>query len=129
MTPELTALALSVILTAAQFLAYSSAATRQTGIKYAAGPRDEARTLTGLAGRLKRALDNQFEGLTLFTAAATIVTLSNSTNPFTAACAWTYLTARLAYAPAYALGWTPWRSAIWAVGFLATLLMVISTLI
>lgn len=129
MTPELTALALSVILTAAQFLAYSPTATRQTGIKYAAGPRDEARTLTGLAGRLKRALDNQFEGLILFTAAATIVTLSNSTSPFTAACAWTYLAARLAYIPAYALGWTPWRSAIWAVGFLATLLMVISTLI
>jgi uncharacterized MAPEG superfamily protein len=28
------------------------------------------------------------------------------------------------YVPAYAFGWNPWRSLIWAVGFLATVAMI-----
>ena len=39
------------------------------------------------------------------------------------------LAARILYVPAYAFGWNPWRSAIWAVGFLATLTMLIAALI
>jgi uncharacterized MAPEG superfamily protein len=30
--------------------------------------------------------------------------------------------------PAYAFGWAPWRSLIWAVGFLATLIMLLAAL-
>ena len=40
-----------------------------------------------------------------------------------------HLAARVLYIPAYAFGWTPWRSAIWGVGFLATLTMLIAALI
>ena len=48
---------------------------------------------------------------------------------FTAACAWTYLIARILYVPAYAFGLVPWRSLIWMVGFGATTLMLLAALI
>jgi len=128
MTPELTALTLAALLQCAQFLAYSIAANLQVGPKYAMGPRDTPRQLTGLAGRLQRALNNHFEGLILFTIAVGVVTLSGQSSAFTAACAWTYLAARLIYIPAYAFGWTPWRSLIWGVGWFATVLMLIAAL-
>ncbi|MGC1259702.1 MAG: MAPEG family protein, partial [Jannaschia helgolandensis] len=63
------------------------------------------------------------------TIAVVVVTLSDQASSFTALCAWVYLGARVLYVPAYALGWRPGRSIIWAVGFTATVLMVISTLI
>ena len=40
-----------------------------------------------------------------------------------------YLAARIAYVPAYALGLRPWRSAIWGVGFFATLTLLLAALI
>ena len=58
-----------------------------------------------------------------------MITLTDQSTPFTAACAWTYLAARALYVPAYALGWNPWRSLIWAFGFLATLAMLIAALL
>jgi uncharacterized MAPEG superfamily protein len=45
-----------------------------------------------------------------------------------AGCAWTFLVARLAYVPAYYYGLTPWRSIIWMIGFMATMLMLLSAL-
>lgn len=131
MTAELTALALAVLLQAVQFALYSVRAQMDVGPGYAMSPRDRepSRPLSVLGGRLGRALDNHFDGLVLFTAAVAVVTLSNNGGAFTAACAWTYLGARALYVPAYAFGWRPWRSLIWFAGFLATVLMVISTLI
>lgn len=123
MTATLTILTLSVLLTAVQYLASIIATSRQTGIPYAAGPRDEPRSLTGMAGRLKRALDNQLEGLAFFTAAAIAAHLSQTESATTTTCAWIYLGARAAYVPAYLLGWTPWRSIIWFLGFGATVLI------
>ncbi len=73
-------------------------------------------------------MNNHFEGLILFTIACLVITLSGQSTPFTAACAWTYLAARILYVPAYALGLSPWRSLIWLVGLLATLLMLLAAL-
>jgi uncharacterized MAPEG superfamily protein len=131
MTPELTVLALAILLQALQFVAYSIRANLDVTPKYALGPRDRepSRPLSDLGGRLQRAMANHFEGLILFTAAVVLVTLSDQSTGFTAACAWIYLAARAAYVPAYALGLAPWRSLIWMVGFTSTILMVISTLI
>ena len=79
--------------------------------------------------RLQRALNNHFEGLILFTIAVVVVTLANQSTQTTQFAAFTYLAARTAYIPAYAFGWRPWRSAIWAVGFLATLTMLVAALL
>lgn len=128
MTPELYALALAGILQMLQFAAYSVAANLQVGPKYAMGPRDTARQLIGVPGRLQRALNNHFEGLILFTLAVVVVTLSEHSTALTQTCAWVYLGARVAYVPAYALGLAPWRSIIWFVGFGATAIMIIAAL-
>ena len=131
MTPELTALALSGLLQMAQMVLFATPANLELGVAYTSGPRDTPppRPLSPLTGRMQRALNNHFEGLILFTLAVVVVTLGNQSTEVTRYAAWTYLAARILYIPAYALGWRPWRSAIWAVGFFATLIMLIAALI
>jgi len=129
MTTELTVLTLAALLQILQFCAYSFTANQQVSRKTALGPRDEPVTLTGTAGRLKRAMENHFEGLVLFTIACLVVTLGDQSTTTTQTCAWIYLGARIAYVPAYALGLSPWRSVIWFIGLLATTSMLIAALI
>jgi uncharacterized MAPEG superfamily protein len=129
MTVELTVLVLAALLAVVQLLLYAVPANRALGSDYLAGPRDEPRRLTGTPARLQRAFQNHIEGLVLFTVAVVAVQTGAASTPFTQTCAWAYLIARIAYVPAYAYGWAPWRSAIWAVGFLATVALLLSTLI
>ena len=110
MTPELTALALAALLQGLQFALFSVSAQMQVGSRYAASPRDTPRQLTGFAGRAQRAMNNHFEGLILFTIAVVAVVLGDAGSPLTVLCAWVYLAARVLYVPAYAFGWSPWRS-------------------
>ena len=128
MTPELTVLTLAALLQMAQMVLYSIAGNAQAGSKAAMGPRDEKIELTGTAGRLQRAMNNHFEGLILFGIAVMVVTLSGSASALTAACAWAYLVARILYIPAYALGLAPGRSLVWALGWFATLIMLLAAL-
>jgi uncharacterized MAPEG superfamily protein len=91
--------------------------------------REPTRQLSPKTARLGRSLTNHFEGLILFTIACVTVTLGDQSGPFTAACAFTYLGARVLYIPAYYLGLRPWRSLIWAVGLFATVLMLLAALL
>ncbi|GAB5448647.1 MAPEG family protein [Gymnodinialimonas sp.] len=136
MTPELTVLALAALLQGVQFVLMAVPANLEVGTGKTLSPRDRDRLggsleeqLSPRTARLKRAMDNHFEALILFTIAVVVVTLSQQSTPFTATCAWVYLGARVLYVPAYAFGWTPWRSLIWAVGFVATAAMVIAALV
>jgi uncharacterized MAPEG superfamily protein len=129
MTPELTVLALAALLQVVQFVLYSVAANLQVGPARAMSPRDEPIHLSGAAGRLQRALNNHFEGLILFTIAVVLVTLSDQSSPLTQLCVHTYLIARILYVPAYVQGLAPWRSVIWAVGFAATVIMILAALL
>ncbi len=131
MTPELTALAFAALLQAAQFVTFATLANRDLTPGYTSSPRDRppSREMTILTARLQRALNNHFEGLILFNLAVLVVTLSHQSTPTTQYAAYTYLAARILYVPAYALGWNPWRSVIWMVGFIATLTMIIASLI
>lgn len=131
MTPELTVLALAGLLQAAQYVAFALPANLELGTRYTSGPRDRApeRPLSTVTGRLQRALNNHFEGLILFTLAVVVVTLGDQSTPVTQTAAWAYLAARVLYIPAYAFGWQPWRSAIWAAGFFATVTMLVAALL
>jgi len=136
MTPELTALTLAGLLQVLQFVLMSVPANLELGPGKTTSPRDPQRLggdlgdlLSEKTGRLYRALNNHFEGLTLFTLAVVVVTLSDQSTPFTAACAWIYFAARIAYIPAYYFGLAPWRSLIWMVGFSATTFMLIAALL
>ena len=135
MTTELTVLALSALLQAVQFALMSIPANIELGVGKTASPRDLDRLgkpiielLSTKTARLARAMNNHFEALILFTIAVVVVTLADKTTGFSATCAWTYLTARVLYIPAYYFGWSPWRSAIWFVGFLATIFIIVSAL-
>ena len=129
MTPELTVLGLATLLQILQFVAFSVTANQQVGAQKALGPRDEPIRLTGVPGRLQRAMNNHFEALILFTIACVITTMGDGSTAVTTGCAWVYLLARILYVPAYALGLSPWRSIIWFVGFAATTVMLIAGLI
>ncbi|SMO37394.1 MAPEG family protein [Paracoccus laeviglucosivorans] len=128
MSAETTALALAALLQAAQIGLAAMSMNRDVGAKWNAGPRDRQPEFSAVTGRLRRAVDNHFEGLVLFTIAVIVVSLSDAGGILTGFCAWLYVLARVAYIPAYAYGWTPWRSVIWGVGFLATLVMILASL-
>ncbi len=126
---EIHILALSGLLTCVQFALMAVPANMQLGPKWTMGPRDEPRVMTGLAGRLHRAFNNQLEGLTLFAVAAVCVTLLDASTPFTRGAAAVYLAARVVYIPLYALGVPLWRSVVWSVGFGATACMLAAALV
>ena len=131
MASELTALALAGLLQAVQYAAFAIPANLELGVGYTSSARDRppSRPLSLTTARLQRALTNHFEGLILFTLAVVLVTLGHQSSPVTQGAAWVYLAARILYVPAYAFGWRPWRSAIWGIGFLATLTMIVASLI
>jgi len=131
MTPELTALTIAALLQALQYLLYAVPANLELGPGYTMSARDRepSKPLSEKTARLGRALTNHFEGLILFTIACVTITLADKSTAFTAACAYAYLAARVLYIPAYYYGLRPGRSLIWAVGFLATLLMLLAALL
>lgn len=136
MTPELTALTLAALLQVFQIALMAVPANLELGKGKTLGPRDRDRLggdlqdqVSRRTARLYRAMNNHFEGLILFTIACVAVTLAGKSSPFTAACAYAYLGARVLYIPAYAFGWVPWRSLIWSVGYLATALMLMAALL
>ncbi|RVV96624.1 MAPEG family protein [Mesobaculum littorinae] len=135
MTPELYVLTLAGLWQVVQFALAAIPANRELGPAKTMSPRDPQRMDKPLTeqmslrtGRLFRALNNHFEALILFTIAVVTVSLSGSSGWFTTACAWVYLAARILYVPAYAYGWVPGRSIIFAVGLGATTLMLLAAL-
>lgn len=130
MTLELQILGWAVLLAAVQLILYAIPANRELGTEVTAGPRDEGPVhLKGPPGRLQRAFLNHIEGLALFTPAAVVVAVGDASTAFTETCAVVYILARLAYVPAYVTGIMYLRSAVWAVGFLATVLMLLAALL
>lgn len=126
MTIELLALAL-VALEHLVLVAWSQALlTRDVGKEGNESPRDDLPELSRDTKRLRRALDNHVENFPLFIGGIAIVSLTGANSWFTAACALLYVAARAIYIPAYLHGWVPWRSWIFAVGFLATLALYVA---
>lgn len=130
MTPELTALTLAALLQAVQFILFAVPANLELGTRYTGGSRDYApdKPMSKRTARLQRALNNHFEGLILFGIAATVISVSGQSSALTAFCGYAYLIARILYIPAYAYGLNPWRSLIWAIGFLSTLIILMVAL-
>jgi uncharacterized MAPEG superfamily protein len=128
MPVELKILGYAAVLQIVQFIVMAIPVNMQLGVAYTGGSRDEQKLATGVPGRLKRALDNHFEGLILFTIAVLVVVLGEASSPVTERCAWAYFWARVLYVPAYASGVFLVRSLIWSVGFIATAIMLFSAL-
>ena len=136
MTPELYALTLAGLLQGVQLFLYAVPANLELGPGKTMSPRDPERLSKPLeqqvsmrTGRLSRAYQNHNEALLLFAVAVLVTTVSGQSTWFTAACGWAYLVARILYIPAYANGWVPGRSIIFAIGWLATILMLLAALL
>jgi uncharacterized MAPEG superfamily protein len=105
MTLEFKMLALSIVLGLTQIVLASHAVSLQRGYMWTASARDEAvPILTGLAGRLDRALRNFIETFPLFAAAVLMAHIAGKHGWMTEWGAQLYFGARVAYVAFYAAG-------------------------
>jgi uncharacterized MAPEG superfamily protein len=112
---ELYLLGATLILALVQILLAAHVRTRQYGIKWNAGPRDETMPpLQPVAARLQRAQDNLFETLPLFIGALLGAAYAGRLGPLTNIGAHLYFFGRLCYLPLYAAGIPYVRSLVWA---------------
>jgi uncharacterized MAPEG superfamily protein len=125
LTTELVCLALACVLGLIQMAWAALAARGQQGLKWAAGPRDEPRPVTGVAARLQRALANYLETFPIFAAAVLMVLVSDSRGSLSEWGAIAYLVARIVYVPLYAAGIPRIRSLVWAVSLVGLILVLI----
>ncbi|KLI64992.1 MAPEG family protein [Aurantiacibacter marinus] len=122
MPSEITVLALSGILMLAHIFAATHYKTKQYGVDWNMGARDEdTEPLNDLAARLDRARGNFLETLPLAIIALFGVVLAGKATDLTALAAWVWLGARLVYLPLYWTGVPKVRTYVWAVSLLALL--------
>ena len=127
MTLELKMLALSVVLGLVQIVLASHAASLQRGYLWTASSRDApVPGLTGVAGRLERALRNFLETFPLFAAAVLTAHAAGRHAWITEWGAQLYFWARVVYLGLYAAGVFLVRSLAWNVATLGIVLILLS---
>ena len=130
MTPELTALAWAGLLALVHILAPAFFRTRQYGLAWNAGARDEAMPPPApIAARLQRAQSNYYESFPLFAAAILVIYVADLESRGTLIAAWVWLAARVAYLPLYAAGVPYLRGIAWVVSLLALLTLLLRPLL
>jgi len=128
MSFELTMLAASCVLCLVQVIISSHAASLQRGYGWTASSRDaEVPPLTGVAGRLERALRNFLETFPVFMAAVLLVHVLGRESPLSKWGAGLYFSARLVYVPLYAAGVPLLRSLVWNVAFVGIVLLLVAS--
>ena len=127
MNIEVRVLIWTVVLGLVQIVAASHAASLQRGYRWAASARDrEVAPLTGIAGRLDRALRNFSETFPLFAALVLAAQAVGRHSRLTESGAILYFIARLAYLPLYAFGVPLIRSLVWNVAALGMALLIVA---
>ncbi|MBW8814274.1 MAG: MAPEG family protein [Caulobacterales bacterium] len=113
---ELKLLVGAVALGLVQLLWAAGAARAQQDLKWAAGPRDTPRPVTGVAARLERAFWNFAETFPFFAAALLADAAAGRLGTtLTVWGAWLYVGGRALYVPLYASGVPTVRTVVWAV--------------
>jgi uncharacterized MAPEG superfamily protein len=129
MTAELRLLALSIVLGLVHIVLSSHAASFQRGYRWTASSRDEpVPPLTGVAGRLERALRNFLETFPLFAAAVLIAHLAERHTWMTVWGAHFYFWGRVVYLSLYASGVPLIRSLAWNVATVGIILILVALL-
>ncbi|EBA08137.1 MAPEG family protein [Sagittula stellata] len=129
MTPELAALAATVLVHLAAVVWSQKSFEKDVGREGNLSPRDGSMDLSVETERLKRALGNHTENIAPFVIAVVLVQFTDSNSWVTALFAWVFVAARALYLPAYALGWVPWRSYLFMAGLLSTLIMIVAAFV
>src|SRR5947209_19099917 len=105
MTTELGVLAWGCVLALLYIFATAHVRTRQYGLKWNMGARDENLPQPRpIVGRMARAEANFFETFPLFAVAAIIVSVAHLGTRWTAIGAIVWIVARIVYLPLYAFG-------------------------
>jgi uncharacterized MAPEG superfamily protein len=126
---ELQVLIWSVVLGFIHVIASSHTASLQRGYRWAASARDERPPeLTGIAGRLDRALRNYLETYPFFAALVLAAQFAHVHNALTVWGAGLYIGGRVVYLPLYAFGVYLVRSLAWNVAAIGIFLFVIALL-
>lgn len=125
MPEPITVLALSVVLLFVHIALQGRFVTRERGLTWNAGPRDEDQPPLGkLAGRAQRALDNYKETYPAFVGLALALVAVGRADGLGATGAWLWLAARVVYVPLYMFG-VPWlRTAVFGVSVAGLILML-----
>ena len=123
---ELHLLGIAVIIGLVQILWAAIASTRQRGMSWGLGPRDEPRPLSGVAARLQRALANFLETFPLFAGALLAALMLGHGGDLTRTGAWFYVIGRAIYLPLYAAGTPVVRTIAWAVAVVGIVQEVIA---
>ena len=131
MTPILIPLALAGLMHIVQFAIASYMANVDLGPGFTTSPRDRApsREMRLTTARMLRAYDNHVQMFPFFAAAVLLIQVTAQSSVVTIVAAWAYLLARALYIPAYAFGWTPWRSYIWLCAMTCCAILFISALV
>jgi uncharacterized MAPEG superfamily protein len=126
MDVELILLGASVVLGIVHIIIVSHLQSWQRGYRWTASSREEsAAPLTGLAGRVERALRNYLETFPFFAAAILAVTLTNAHSWVTVWGAHFYFWGRIVYAILYAADLPLARSLVWNVPTTGILMNVV----
>lgn len=127
MSIEIKCLALAVVLGLVQVLLSAHSASLQVGYQWTAVAREARAPLTGIAGRLERALRNFLETFPMFVAAILLVQLTGRTGRMSAVGAEMYLVARIIYVPLYVAAIPFVRSMVWNVATVGIALILLSS--
>ncbi len=112
---ELHLLGVAVLIGLVQLVLEAGASQSQRGFAWAAGPRDEARQVHGVAARLQRAQSNFLETFAMFAASLLAALMLGHAGHMTLVGAWLYVIGRAIYVPLYAAGVPMMRSVAWVV--------------
>ena len=124
-TAELTVLGWSFVLFLAHLMVQATAALKDQGAAFNAGPRDDPPPLGAVAGRARRTFDNFKETYPVFIALALGLAVTGRSGGLAAEGAWIWLGARIVYIPLYLLGVPYLRSLAWGVAALGLVLMAV----
>lgn len=105
------------------------AATHEAAqLAFLRGNRDTRPDAPVMAGRMERALSNMLEALPIFLPLALLAELQGGESGWSLTGAAIFFFARVAYVPAYGSGIPLLRSAIWTVGHVGLVIMLIGVL-
>ena len=126
MTMELQMLLWSVLLCLLQIGLSASLGTAQRGLSWNVGPRDDVPPpLTGVGGRVDRALRNFTETFPLFAVAVLLLALLHRETAQTALGAQLYFWSRVVYVPVYAAGISYLRTLVWAASMVGLVMVLL----
>ncbi|GAA6159345.1 MULTISPECIES: MAPEG family protein [unclassified Ruegeria] len=130
MSSELSILALYGLVVIVVVLLNVLTAMSQVGLMTLGGARDDMPPLTGVAGRVERALANSVVAMALFAPAVLILSAKDAFTGGTLFAAQIFLLARIAFVPIYAFAIpVPFlRTTVWLAGFLATAYLYLQAL-